>query len=57
MNHASIRVADPIHVVWAQFLQWIEVNTEPDKVVVMVAWNGVSCDLKRLWKLTQAPMS
>ena len=23
VNHASIRVADPINVVWAQFLEWI----------------------------------
>ena len=36
VNHTSIIVIDPIHVVWAQFLQWIELSTEPDEVIVMV---------------------
>ena len=32
-----------------------EVNTS--ETVVLVAWNGETCDLKWLWKITQAPGS
>jgi hypothetical protein len=29
----------------------------PAEIVVLVAWNGEACDLKWLWRLTQAPNS
>ena len=27
------------------------------EIVILVAWNGENCDLKWLWKITQAPRS
>jgi len=30
---------------------------ERDEVIILVAYNGGTCDLKWLWKLTQAPRS
>jgi hypothetical protein len=29
----------------------------PAEMVVLVAWNGETCNLKWLWRLTQAPNS
>ena len=52
-----IRQASDIDAVWADFKKWISDNTERDDIIVLVAWNGKSCDLKWLWKLTQAPRS
>ena len=52
-----IRQASDIDAVWADFKKWIRDNTKPDDIIVLVAWNGKSCDLKWLWKLTQAPRS
>ena len=49
--------ADKINVVWRQFCQWIEEHTAPDDVGILVAYNGQNCDMKWLWKLTQAPFS
>jgi hypothetical protein len=43
--------AQSIHVVWAQFVSW-EFGS-----VILVAWNGESCDLKWLWKICQSPNS
>ena len=41
--------------VWGRFLTWLHANTTFDETVILVAWNGASCDLKWLWKITQAP--
>ncbi|KAL9183005.1 hypothetical protein ACHAXT_004792, partial [Thalassiosira profunda] len=56
-EHPSIVGADDIAVVWGQFREWLNANTFPDEVGILVAWNGATCDLKWLWKLTQAPRS
>jgi hypothetical protein len=52
-----IQSAEGIKRVRQQFTSWFyrEVNTS--KTVVLVAWNGETCDLKWLWKITQAPGS
>ena len=52
-----IQSAEGIERVWQQFTSWFyrEVNTS--ETVVLVAWNGETCDLKWLWKITQAPGS
>ena len=52
-----IKNASNITEVWSNFNKWISDNTRPDNKIVLVAWNGKSCDLKWLWKLTQAPRS
>ena len=49
--------ADEMDIVWDQFVQWFVSNLERDEVAVLVAYNGETCDLKWLWKLTQAPRS
>jgi len=42
--------------VW-EFVRRYEDNMERDEVAILVAYNGETCDLKWLWKLTHAPRS
>ena len=56
-DHPMIRDAETIDIVWPKFQQWLEDLVEPEERVILVAWNGESCDLKWIWKLTQAPRS
>ena len=49
--------ADTIGVVWSHFCLWLGDNVAPDESCILIAWNGEGCDLKWLWKLTQAPGS
>ena len=56
-GHKSIKDADPMSIVWKQFENWVETNTKENKAIILVAWNGATCDLKWLWRLTQAPFS
>ena len=44
-----IQSAEGIERVWQQFTSWFYRE--------VVAWNGETCDLKWLWKITQAPGS
>ena len=53
----KIKDADEIDVVWGRFATWIEQNIAKDETGILIAWNGTSCDLKWIWKLTQAPLS
>ena len=48
--------ADDLATVWARFTMWIDRHTSPDNTIVFVAYNGATCDLKWLWKVTQAPL-
>ena len=52
-----IRNADDITIVWGQFETWIKESVLGDEVVILVAYNGETCDMKWLWSLTQAPRS
>ena len=56
-THPSIVEASDMATVWAQFRTWIDEILLPGEVIVVVAYNGASCDLKWLWTLTQAPDS
>jgi hypothetical protein len=49
--------ANDIRLVLHRFLQWILKHVPPREYANLVAWNGAACDLKWLWKLTQAPNS
>ncbi len=49
--------ADDICTVWFQFLVWLSEHTSAVETIILVAWNGGACDLKWLWRLTQAPNS
>ena len=60
----GIRPSDPriqdagrMRIVWEQFCNWVDSVVGDDKVAVLVAYNGETCDMKWLWKLTQAPGS
>jgi hypothetical protein len=52
-----IKNAGNMRTVWPKFQRWFLSNVSPVKMVVLVAWNGEVCDLKWLWRLTQAPNS
>jgi len=56
-NHPSIIGADGMDTVWEQFVWWYENNMKSGEVAILVAYNGKTCNLKWLWKLTQAPRS
>ena len=56
-THPSIRDAEEIYPVWQRFCQWLRSNVSPDEAIVLVAYNGETCDLKWLWRMTQAPRS
>ncbi len=40
-----------------EFQVWFFSHLSPIKKVVLVTWNGETCDLNWLWRLTQAPSS
>lgn len=52
--HPNIVAAENMDIVWPQFVRWVMENVANDKVGILVAWNGKNCNLKWLWKLTQA---
>ena len=52
-----IKDASDINVVWSRFVGWINNNTARYEVTILVAYNGETCDMKWLWKLTQAPFT
>ena len=56
-NDERITSADSIDHVWQRFPAWLSQNIRRTDTVILVAWNGQSCDLKWLWTLTQAPGS
>ena len=56
-NDDRISSADPMRIVWHQFENWVDANVKRDEKIILVAYNGQRCDLRWLWKLTQAPHS
>ena len=56
-EHEKIRDADDIATVWNQFYEFIKSNIGRQQVGVLVAWNGVTCDMRWIYKLRQAPNS
>ena len=56
-THPSIVSAQDISTVWRKFECWVERHTTHDETAVLVAYHGEACDLKWIWKLTQAPRS
>ncbi len=49
--------AHNIDHVWGQFKTWLNCHVGISETVIFVAWNGETCDLKWLWKITQASWS
>ena len=56
-THPKILAAQKIGDVWSDFCYWVHNNLKEDEVAIIVAWNGLACDMKAIWKLTQAPRS
>ena len=55
--HPSIVAADPIDMVWNRFIEFLNNHVKPEQRGILVAWNGASCDLDWIYRLTQAPGS
>jgi hypothetical protein len=49
--------AHNIDQAWSQFKTWLNGHVSMSKTIILVAWNRENCDLKWLWKITQAPRS
>ena len=56
-NDPRITSAPVMSVVWERFCRWVDSKVPEGDVATLVAWNGEHCDMKELWKLTQAPNS
>ena len=56
-EHPSIVSASDVTIVWRQFVDWVERKVGVDETAILVAWHGESCDMKWIWRLTQAPGS
>ena len=52
-----ITTARSLNDVWTSFCLYIHNNIAEDERGVIVAYNGAGCDMKWLWRLTQAPNS
>jgi hypothetical protein len=46
--------AHNINHVWGQFKTWLNRNVGISETIILVTWNGETCDLKWLWKITQS---
>ena len=51
-GHDSIMAVDDMDVVWEEFIGWFGTNMNREDVRFLIAYNGETCDLKWLWKLT-----
>jgi hypothetical protein len=49
--------APPLREVWNNFVAWFNDLSREFAAVILVAWNGETCDLKWLWKICQSPNS
>jgi hypothetical protein len=55
----SIQIKDgsPFVAVWVQFCDWVSRHVRHDEKCILVAYRGETCDLRWIWKHTQAPRS
>ena len=56
-HNPNIIGADGMDLVWPTFLQWFAYHLKREEVAVLVGYNEETCNLKWLWKLTQASRS
>jgi hypothetical protein len=49
-----ITSANGIEAVWQRFNSWFYPEVKVTETVILVAWNSDSCNLKWLWKISQA---
>ena len=45
-EHPFIFNADPIHIFWRRFIDFLDKFIGMKEQAILVAWNGASCDLK-----------
>jgi hypothetical protein len=53
----QIQNGRPFVTVWIQFCDWVSRHVHQDEKCVLVAYRGETCDLRWIWKHTQAPRS
>ncbi len=53
----EISRAERITQVWSNFCRFLEKHVMPSETCIFIAYNGHTCDMKWIWKLTQAPNS
>ena len=53
----EIQSTPDIFEVWTHFCHFVTSNIGSSETIILLAYNGKSCDLKWIWKLTQAPNS
>ncbi len=56
-NSPIIKNANRINQVWSDFCLFLQENMKPEEYCVLIAYNGATCDLKWLWRITQSPHS
>ncbi len=53
----QIQNGRPFVTVWVQFCDWVSRHVRQDEKCILVAYRGETCDLRWIWKHTQAPRS
>ena len=56
-SHPSIQSAQDMKTVWNEWEIFIDNEICTEEIGILIAYNGESCDLKWLWKLTQSSTS
>ena len=56
-HHPKIQSADNIEIVWQQFIEFLHRHITSTDKGILVTWNGTSCDLDWLYRITQTPES
>ena len=54
-NDPNILAAQDMDTVWGQFIEYTNTIVQDGEAVILTAYNGETCNLRWLWKLTQAP--
>ena len=56
-HHPLILGTNYIDIVWKEFQQWVNKQIRDNEATILVACNGISCNLKWIWRLTQVPLT
>ena len=56
-DHIDITSASNVQVVWGEFEEFLETMIGQDQCGILVVWNGQSCDMEWIYRLTQSPNS
>jgi hypothetical protein len=53
----QIQSASPFVTVWGLFCTWISQHVKAEEKCILTAYRGETCDMRWIWKHTQAPQS